>query len=486
MGSECEISFFAEQVNRSGVSDRISAQPVSMRIVVSEAVPFKFTYNIDGGSGADVARTSEVKSGTSFSLADGSLLQKGGSPFVKWLVTYKLSGDIYQTQLLLKSGQLFTMPNADVTATALYSGISFAKDSTTEGQEKFLVTFDPNGGLWGDSEYAIAVPIIPGGQCADPGKPKRDGYKFTGWFNREVGGEEIDITKAVFTGHTYLYAHWEFINVFLAEKTSDPYNIIKGYTDDKFYSIEKVKQVADLIKRGQNPNTDVFNATNDRWHLFALMSGDGSDENDWYEFRIIHVWSHDGDGSGLTFQQTHTPGHTYPWMRTGETHFSNWADSLLRRNLNDSYFNSLPQELKTAIKKVGKTYTISVKNGDEDAKTSTAEDYVWVLSGTELVYDASLKFRRFWSNNSFEGSTYDFWKTKDLKQGVLPFSDQAKLIKTLTSDRNGKGVYSRNMFSRSISPNDGSKILTISSINVIEEVTLDSAKHNPFSPCFCL
>ena len=487
LGSETSVSLFSEQINGSGTSDKISTNPFSFKIRISEAVPFKLTYDADGGSGIDLPATSEVKSGTSISLADGSLLQKEGNTFARWLVTYKLSDEIYTTRLLMNSMQLFTMPYADVTVTALYSGISTGKDSTTEGQEKYLVTFDPNGGLWGTSTSPIAVPIVPGNECPDPGKPTRDGYAFLGWYNRPVGGQMIDIKKVVFTGHTSLYAHWfkGDLSVFLAPKDTDPTKVISGVSEVDLIGIGDIKAAAATLSAGgDNPNSEIYNATNDAYHLFAKISGDGSSANDWLECRIIHTGQHDGDGSGLTFQAVHALTFKYEWdtnwLKGQQT--PNWANCTLRSSMNGSIFSTLPSGLQNAILPIVKKYNTTA------GSNATVTDKLWLISTTELVSNVSGKQPIFWYDNSHQGSTYAFWNNKNLLFGDTPASssEQKQLLYAMCCDRE-KSWLSGYARVRSVSPRYQDSVLNFFSNGGIGVYGGDPPSFSQcISPCFAL
>ena len=491
LGSETTISLFSEQINGSGTSDKISANPFSFKIRISEAVPFKLTYDADGGSGTSLPATSEVKSGTSISLADGSLLQKEGNSFSRWLVTYKLSDEIYTTKLLMNSAQLFTMPYADVTVTALYSGISTGKDSRTEGQEKYLVTFDPNGGFWGTSTNPIAVPIVPGNECPDPGRPTRDGYTFLGWYNRPEGGQRIDLKKVVFTGHTSLYAHW-FKNdqlVFLAPKDTDPTKVISGEGEIDLIGIGDVKVVATTLStEGNNPDSDVYNATNDAWHLFAKISGDGSNANDWLESRIIHTGQHDGDGSGLTFQAVHALTSQYMWDSKWSFGQSapNWENCTLRSTMNNSIFNSLPSGLQNAILPVTKKYNTKGASRPNGGSSASVTDKLWLISTTELVRNVAAKDSLNWSDNSHQGSTYAFWNNFDLPLGqILDMgSTPRRLIYAMNCNRSGTLLSWDCMWLRSLPPVYQEGVMRVRSHGFIDYYYPEGTYC--VSPCFSL
>lgn len=72
------------------------------------------------------------------------------------------------------------------------------------------VTFDPQGGKWGDGTTGNLIKQIPNNQIINEVLPilTKDGYTFSGWFTQPVGGEQYRFDQPV-TEDMTLYARWE-------------------------------------------------------------------------------------------------------------------------------------------------------------------------------------------------------------------------------------------------------------------------------------
>ena len=495
--SEATVSLFAEQINGASTTDVISSKPFTFKIKVTEGVPYKVTYDLDGGSGVTIPKSFDVNSGTSISLADGTFLRKNNNAFSRWLVTYKLPEEDQQTKILMNSMQFFIMPYAEVTVTALYQNISAGKESSTIGKEKFILTLDANGGKWKDGQSSIWVPFEPGKVVGDLGKPIKDGYIFDGWYTKPEGGELADLEKDAFSGHTTLYAHWDWDRVvFLAPKGTDPTKVISGESKVKIIPLTEVKTAArTLATGGKNPDSDTYNSINDAYHLFAKISGDGSNANEWLECRIIHTGQHDGDGSGLTFQAVHALPSRYQWDTKWslQTRVPNWANCTVRSTMNDSIFSSLPSWLQNAILPVAKKYNTTAGSNPNGGGSATVTDKLWLISTTELVSNVVGK-QPYWSDNSHQGSTYAFWNSKNLMFAESQDSDEKKRLLyamicnragTLLKDSSWEFGYAR---VRSVSPRFADCDLQFNSYGIVSHVG-GWRKPSDFccvSPCFAM
>jgi len=73
----------------------------------------------------------------------------------------------------------------------------------------YTITFDPNGGSFGESGTS-SVPVVYGSsQWAPATDPTRDGYAFDGWFTKADGGDQVFTRgEMLYTADTTLYAQW--------------------------------------------------------------------------------------------------------------------------------------------------------------------------------------------------------------------------------------------------------------------------------------
>lgn len=83
---------------------------------------------------------------------------------------------------------------------------NFETDKILENADRFIITFDPNGGTMVNSTKVV----LNGGTYGTFPEAKLDGYRVEGWYTEREGGEKIESTTPV-SGPTTLYAHWEEI-----------------------------------------------------------------------------------------------------------------------------------------------------------------------------------------------------------------------------------------------------------------------------------
>lgn len=289
--------------------------------------------------------------------------------------------------------------------------------------------------------------------------PQFSSRKFVSWNIEAKGaGTLVDadyLLKNGISANIKFYARWTGPEVFLAKKSEDkemPCKVFSGEdTKTELKTIDEVKKVAETLKDGiESPDNTIYNATNDEWHLFAKISGNGDKINDWLECRIIHVGRHDSEENGITFQATHAlPKRVaYDSTFTGNDaniidYTGNWSTSTVRKYLNNTFKASLPASLQNKLASVSKLSNKKAGEkpvaGKEPVMTT---DKLWVISYTELIRNASTKVDETWGkgSDSHDGSTYKFWYEKDLVvgSGVSNDSEQAKYFLAFNSDRAGK------------------------------------------------
>lgn len=266
-------------------------------------------------------------------------------------------------------------------------------------------------------------------------KPVRSDHLFKSWNTRRDGtGEKVDETYLAnhpITADVTFYAIWKKLikhEVFLAKTTDDksfPCNIRKGIADDdEIIPIDQIIKDVESLKAGHNPNPDVYNDTNDKWHLFVNNTGTGHYVEDWLEFRIIHVGNHDNDGSTLTFHMVHGLSKRLMYDRnyindefSAPPYEGYWMKCTLRRYLNHDFKRTLPGILQNNLKTVTKKSNIFMWGECVGQTTpSVTKDKVWVLSLTELVKNIGSLGLYHWDKGSDDhsGSTYNFWAIEKL------------------------------------------------------------------------
>lgn len=202
----------------------------------------------------------------------------------------------------------------------------------------------------------------------------------------------------------------------------------------------EILQDVEQIKKGDATKiaeyTNIMNE--DKIHFYTYLD-DKKTTNSYLEMRIIHVGSHDGDGSGLTFQAVHALPDRYKWdtkWQRGDI-APTWANCSLRSTTNGSVFNSLPPSLQSAILPVLKKYNITAGLKPNGGSSSTVIDKLWLISVTEFVTNLAGKIPPDnWSDNSHQGSTYAFWNSKNLEFGTNK-SEQQRLLYTMNCNRAG-------------------------------------------------
>ena len=198
VGSKATVSFYAEQANPANTSDVISEIPVTVEIEVVEGAEQTIRYDLGGGSG-NLPSNATIRAGKSYTLADGSGLNKNGNLFSRWKLTYTPYGETDEVTRLVKANEAIVVPdttNGTITATAMYSGISSMK--TTESSSSVVtVTWDVNSPENANAKFTDAAT----GEYNTARTKKYDKIKMAG-VSVVVPTEsdlEIDVTK-IFDG----------------------------------------------------------------------------------------------------------------------------------------------------------------------------------------------------------------------------------------------------------------------------------------------
>ena len=347
--------------------------------------------------------------------------------------------------------------------------MSFDISSVIEYGEPYIVTFDLNAPTgqtctWGNvtspntlTSLAWRYIIEPTGVTGYPTCTSNTLYSFSGWYDAATGGNLITVGRSKVSGDKTIYAHWSK-DAFLANVYNtnfDPTNE-STYVGADITSITDVKVAAERLakNRSDNPNKEKFNATNDAYHLFVKIRGEGRSENDWLECRIIQVGQHDGDESGLTFQTVHVLPDLYKWDENWryKQENPNWSECSLRTTLNGKMFNTLPEVLKINIKEITKISNKTEGITPNGGETVTTRDKLWVLSYTEYAKYSTKS--DYWDDANHDGSAYQFWSEERLS---IDSGDGAPYkMKRLDMIRSEKDISSykshRSVWERSLGP----------------------------------
>ena len=145
--------------------------------------------------------------------------------------------------------------------------------------------------------------------------------------------------------------------------------------------------------------------------LYTRWNGEdaGTGANQWVEFRIIQVGSHDDDGSAVTFMATHSLP-TAKQMNDSATNSGGWASSAMRTSVfaEGGYVQAGLSGLKDVAKTINKV-AISGSHGSW-VEGSTTQDKFWLMSFSELAGENTAPITSYgWYKN--EGSQYDWCRT---------------------------------------------------------------------------
>lgn len=477
---------------------------IKMGIAISLAVLLASGIYVNRLALADnqVSDTAESTGGSNIADVSANIVcdDEGYVKEAELNITNKLTVDLQIENIKALDDFANILDNEVVSGLVLSSGESVHKTWTTENriEETILQTIRESGGTYHASmncnvkyngfhaqfmtndgtDLVFYDKFVPENQFAvmPSNSPSRAGYEFVEWNTASDGsGETVNDTylKSVpMIANVKYYAIWNRIEAFMAEKSSDidlPYKIYSGQdTTTKMISIEEVKKAADNIRAGVAVDTDIFSDTNDKWHLFVKVAGDGSAANDWLEMRIINIGSHDTDGAAITFQTTHALKDAVAFDSTytdtsGKTPYDgNWETSTLKTYLNTDFVDSLPNSVKSKLVNVSKISNSTAGTKPNGGDTVSTTDKSWILSFTEYI-DVTGTSNEWWTENSHDGSIYNYYASKHFETGKAPAagSEQAIIIGALNKKRDGSAAPGMFGWQRSVSPNKNSEILMI-------------------------
>lgn len=289
-----------------------------------------------------------------------------------------------------------------------------------------LVTFDmQNHGSQVKYKYVLTGNTVPEPDYEDYGRQK--GLKLEGWYTSPTckPADKWDFSNTI-DGNKILYANWvldedapsgnsywigtsyKIINESRSTGKGNSSNYVSE-TDNVLKTQEEIMRDVAKIKKGDQATiaiyTEIMNS--DAYHLYTKWNGETKRKSGredarlgYVEFRIIGVGSHDGDGSGLTFQAIHTLqfgyrvndliwGYSSYWDRDSwvATNRNGWEKCTMREAM--SYdkdgnagfiLKNFSQGLIDDIYRVQKKTT----KGSRSTDIQTTRDIMWNLSYVEV------------------------------------------------------------------------------------------------------
>lgn len=151
-----------------------------MTLYAQWAIPHTVTFKANGGTGSDYTQT--VPENIATILKENSFT-KSGKVLAYWNTTSSGTGTSYADQ----GSAIFTQD------TVLYA---VWKNPCT-------VTFTSNGGSAVENQI-----VAEGNKAKEPAAPKKDGYRFMGWYSDSALTSQFSFDTAI-TANTTLYASWK-------------------------------------------------------------------------------------------------------------------------------------------------------------------------------------------------------------------------------------------------------------------------------------
>ena len=266
------------------------------------------------------------------------------------------------------------------------------------------VTFNTQGHGKANFEKDTAEGYVAEPTASDYGTAT--GLTLEGWYEDSAcRTERVNFGAKSINEDTTLYANWvpasEATDYWIgpsmetitgSEKAVSNQNYAKAAWNVKKSSTEIQKDIETMkTEAGSGTVTSQYKSfmENDDYHLYVKWNGstvDGSGSaqsyNEYLEFRIIEVGSHDGDSSTLTFQSAYLLPESRA-MKDDCTSAGGWAKSDLRSYLNGTGFTSLiTSNLTSKIVAVPK---VSTKGGTSTEVTDAVRDNFWIASLVEII-----------------------------------------------------------------------------------------------------
>lgn len=336
----------------------------------------KIEYNLDGGLDPEDGNPSFYVEGVG--VASFNAPTKANCLFDGWY----LEG--------VKVESISTTQTGDITLVAHW------KDAVT-------VTFD----VMGHGED-FSVTIEKDSKIADvPTPAAQEDLEFSGeWYGVKTYKDinKIDFSTRKFSYSTRLYAKWipkeywiTYSSSITDGNTTERVNYINGdYLGEELPVIKSAAEIradVEVLKKGEsadNPDYAEVKSTyedymqEDCYHLYTKI-GDGTEKNDYAEFRVIGVGSHDGDESVLTFQATHVLPTAYK-INNSATNLNGWKDSQLRKDMQKG--GAIANLFKSS-KFIDNITQVSKKTDnsslDDTEGPSITQDLMWIASYSEIT-----------------------------------------------------------------------------------------------------
>ena len=456
IGDKITVSLYAEKANGEGISDAISAEPVTFQVEIVASASQTIEYDVNGGSGTVPSAQTGIAGETAKIASGNALTGTNGNAFDHWELTYVPFGETSETTMQCASNENIVIPDASgtITAKAAYAGHIVAEKNTNKSGPLIRLTFDTNettdnfdagfeNATTGDktktTRHSEALPgegfKLTSEMIPDDNKVvvnAKDGYVwlFAGWSTNKncavkdaLDKDELAAKSVTLTEDTTYYAIWlKSYGFWVGRKGADAtyeneVDFVKH--DDNYISPTEILSDMTIL---HNSSDTAYSLTKLIWdvkygqdivRLYATYSG-ATGLNKYVEFRIMEVsgaTGHDGDGSAITFMATHTLTDTSA-MHTWTSNQGGWAsvDCALRNNLKSGgwIYKKFDKNFTDNIKTVTKKYNAG--NFEAAGKYSTVSDKLWVPSYKELYATGTYSHEA----PTAEGATYKWCSDKKI------------------------------------------------------------------------
>ena len=223
------------------------------------------------------------------------------------------------------------------------------------------------------------------------------------------------------TGSKESSTAWTIKQTKLVPGTTDKYWLAAPDLDNPEKATTFVNQAqidSDIAEIKKDPNGDIATKwkgymNNETYHLYTRWNGSdkGTGKNQWVEFRIIEVGSHDDDGSGVTFMATHALPSPKMIYNFGDN-TCEWSGSSMFNIMNtsggyayDGMSDLVNSNNVLSVMKYQATRNSATNSWNKKAYKVKNSKF-WLISATEIVGEHSKYTDRY----VVEGTQYTWFK----------------------------------------------------------------------------
>lgn len=210
--------------------------------------------------------------------------------------------------------------------------------------------------------------------------------------------------KALHENEDYITAEWNIVKT--DSEIRDDVKVLNDtthetYSEDKFYEVKE---------QWESYMYD------DNFHLYTKI-GEGAEDDDYAEFRIVQVGPHDEDGSVLSFVMSHVlPSRLQ--LHNAMTNSVSWSGTTLYSSLNTSA-GAINQLFNDTFKNDIMTLNKKTTAGNKQSNIVTSENKFWILAACELWGSVPTHGGYFQDKTPYqnEGSQYAYYQTRNISSG---------------------------------------------------------------------